>query len=69
MRLKEGIHDKPSLLDFCKYLNLTVGNASGGQLRKKELVTNAVGKLLSDILMDSKFCWIQVLLDSTFCGF
>ena len=47
MRLKQGIHDKPSLVDFCKYLNLTVGNA-GGQLKKPELLTKAVEKLMSE---------------------
>ena len=48
MRLKQGIHDKPSLVDFCKYLNLTVANATGGQLRKPELLTKAVEKLMSE---------------------
>ena len=47
MRLKKGIHDKPSLVDFCKYLNLTVGNA-GGPLGKPELLTKAVEKLMSE---------------------
>ena len=47
MRLKQGIHDKPSLVDFCKYLNLTVGNAAG-PLGKPELLTKAVEKLMSE---------------------
>ena len=47
MRKQEGIHDKPSLVDFCKYLNLAVGNAAG-LLSKKELLTKAVEKLMSE---------------------
>ena len=47
MRKQQGIHDKPSLVDFCKYLNLTVGNAAG-LLSKKELLTKAVEKLMSE---------------------
>ena len=48
MRLKQGIHDKPSLVDFCKYLNLTVAKTTGGQLGKPELLTKAVEKLMSE---------------------
>ena len=47
MRKQQGIHDKPSLVDFCKYLNLTVGSAAG-LLSKKELLTKAVQKLMSE---------------------
>ena len=48
MRLKQGIHDKPSLVDFCKYLNLTVAKTTGGPLGKPELLTKAVEKLMSE---------------------
>ena len=45
--LKRSSHDKPPLLDVCYSLNVEAANA-GGQLSKKELVTNAVEKLMSE---------------------
>ena len=40
---------KPSLVDICRFLTLQVGSASGGGLRKEDMISIIVDKLIEQL--------------------